>query len=221
VKSGRLNDGRRASSSSPVGLLLAKPPRMGAWRGPIPRRRVTPVPVFGDFLACAKVNASGASEISRPVELHHMSSSSAGQESPAMIAVAAPCSSDRATVLRDRGRCWAAYSDGPMVRWAGLGHAIQAAKRGRVLTLPRSDASIANLAVINASTSPSLHHRRLSLHHCLLPCQARLSSVIDPLPLWWPTTGSVCRWPVLRQGRRRLQLLRGRLFRGHVRLSRL
>jgi hypothetical protein len=70
-----------------------------------------------------------------------MSWSSAGQESPAMIAAAAPCSSDRATVLRDTRRCWAAYSDGPMVRWAGLGRAIQAAKRGRVLTLPRSDAS--------------------------------------------------------------------------------
>jgi hypothetical protein len=149
VKSGRMSDDRRASSLSPVGLHLAKPPRMGAWRGPIPRRRVTPAPVLGDFLACAKRSASGASVNSRPSELHHKSSSSAGQGSPA-LAAAAPSSSDRATVLRDRGRCWAASIDGPMFRWAGLGRVIQAAKHGRVLTLPRSEASIANLAVINA-----------------------------------------------------------------------
>jgi hypothetical protein len=43
----------RASSTSPVGLWLSKPPRMGKWRGPLPPRRITPTPVLGDFLVKA------------------------------------------------------------------------------------------------------------------------------------------------------------------------
>jgi hypothetical protein len=65
VKTGRRSDDRRASSSSPVGLHLAKPPHMGAWRGPLPRRRVTPTPVLRDFIACAKTSTSGASVVPR------------------------------------------------------------------------------------------------------------------------------------------------------------
>jgi hypothetical protein len=63
VTTGRGCEDRRASSSSPVGLHLAKPPRMGAWRGPLPRRRITPAPVLGDFMACAKTLPSRAAAV--------------------------------------------------------------------------------------------------------------------------------------------------------------
>jgi hypothetical protein len=46
----KVHEGRTGSSSSPTRIHLARPPRMGAWRGPLPRRRVTPLPVLGDFI---------------------------------------------------------------------------------------------------------------------------------------------------------------------------
>jgi hypothetical protein len=37
----------RGACSSPTGVRLARGPRMGSWRGPLPRRRITPLPVLG------------------------------------------------------------------------------------------------------------------------------------------------------------------------------
>lgn len=37
----------RRSPSSPTGLRLPRPSRMGPWRGPLPPRRITPPPVLG------------------------------------------------------------------------------------------------------------------------------------------------------------------------------
>jgi hypothetical protein len=37
----------RVAASSPSRLRLSRGPRMGPWRGPLPRRRVTPPPVLG------------------------------------------------------------------------------------------------------------------------------------------------------------------------------
>jgi hypothetical protein len=45
----KIKEGRGASPSSPVGLSLTRPPRTGARRGPLPRRRITSLPMFGDF----------------------------------------------------------------------------------------------------------------------------------------------------------------------------
>lgn len=45
----------RNPSSSPSGLRLARAPRMGSWRGPLPPRRITPPPVLGQFMDKAKV----------------------------------------------------------------------------------------------------------------------------------------------------------------------
>jgi hypothetical protein len=45
----------RVASSSPVGLRLSRMPRLKPWRGPLPHRRIMPVPIFGDFLAVAKL----------------------------------------------------------------------------------------------------------------------------------------------------------------------
>jgi hypothetical protein len=43
----------RAASSSPVGMRLSRMPRLKPWRGPLPRRRITPAPVVGYFIAQA------------------------------------------------------------------------------------------------------------------------------------------------------------------------
>jgi hypothetical protein len=47
VNSPPLVSPRRGSCSSPRGVRLARGPRMGPWRGPLPRRRVSPPPVLG------------------------------------------------------------------------------------------------------------------------------------------------------------------------------
>jgi hypothetical protein len=52
---------RRGACSSPTGVRLTRCPRMGAWRSPLPRRRVTPPPVLGDFLDLASSSSSKAS----------------------------------------------------------------------------------------------------------------------------------------------------------------
>jgi hypothetical protein len=57
----------RAASSSPVGLRIARMPRIKPWRGPLPRRRVTPAPVFGDFLATASPRRPAGRELLRPL----------------------------------------------------------------------------------------------------------------------------------------------------------
>jgi hypothetical protein len=155
VATGKGCEDRRASSSSPVGLHMAKPPRMGAWRGPLPRRRITPAPVLGDFMACAKTSPSRASAVPSVSEQQCKASPSlddrAHRQGSAAIVAAVSCSSDRSDGRRDGERCWAASSGGPRNRWAGLGLAIQAAKRCRVLTLPRFDSAvIANSAAANA-----------------------------------------------------------------------
>jgi hypothetical protein len=41
---------RRGACLSPSGVRPAHGPRVGSWRGPLARRRVTPPPVLGDFL---------------------------------------------------------------------------------------------------------------------------------------------------------------------------
>jgi hypothetical protein len=158
TKTGRVHEGRRASSTSPVGLHLAKPPRMGAWRGPLPRRRVTPMPVLGDFMANAKLALSGGSLSSRGSGQWSTTGTSSKDRTSRLeilvIAAVAPRSSDQAGVNFEIGRCWAASADGSKVRWAGLGRAILAAKHGRVLPLPRFDiASINQLADIAAPTA--------------------------------------------------------------------
>jgi hypothetical protein len=44
----------RGACSSPSGVRLACGPMMGSWRGPLPRRRITPLPVLGQFIDKAK-----------------------------------------------------------------------------------------------------------------------------------------------------------------------
>jgi hypothetical protein len=45
--------GGSSASASPMGLCLSRPPRVGSWRGPLPHRRVTPLPVLGLLLDAA------------------------------------------------------------------------------------------------------------------------------------------------------------------------
>ncbi|KAM0883026.1 hypothetical protein ACQ4PT_031903 [Festuca glaucescens] len=60
--------GGSSSTASPTGLCLARPPRVGSWRGPLPRRRVSPLPILGLFIDEALVarSASASSESSSP-----------------------------------------------------------------------------------------------------------------------------------------------------------
>jgi hypothetical protein len=65
--------GCRGVASSPLGICMARPPRMGPWRGPLPRRRITPLPVLGHFIDKA-ASGSGATtsapaNVSRPHQL--------------------------------------------------------------------------------------------------------------------------------------------------------
>jgi hypothetical protein len=154
VKTGRVCD-LRASSSSPVGLHLAKPPRMGAWRGPLPQRRVTPLPVLGDFMTNAKVSPAGVSCSFRGSGQRGTSEASS-EDLPMgrpVFAAAAPTLSDQAGINFEGRRCWAACADGSKSRWAGLGRAILAAKHRRVLPLPRLD--VAAIAHLTDAASPS------------------------------------------------------------------
>jgi hypothetical protein len=48
----------RGAASSPSGLRIARSPRMGPWRGPLPKRRITPSPILGHFLDKAIETAS-------------------------------------------------------------------------------------------------------------------------------------------------------------------
>jgi hypothetical protein len=54
----------RGATSSPSGLRLSRGPRVKPWRGPLPRRRMTPPPVLGQFLDQAAVAASAPSPAS-------------------------------------------------------------------------------------------------------------------------------------------------------------
>jgi hypothetical protein len=216
VKTGRVRD-LRASSSVPVGMHLAKPPRMGAWRGPLPRRRVTPLPVLGDFMTNAKVSPADVSCSFRGSGQRGTSEASTvvlPMGRPVLAAVAPPCS-DQAGVIFEGRRCWAATTaDGSICRWGGLGRAILAAKHCRVLPLPRLDvaaiAHLANAAPLLSTSSP--HHRR----HLPRP-GLQLRSLL-PLPAtsllrqWLPIAVCSCRWLGLRLGRRRLQMRRWVLF---------
>jgi hypothetical protein len=38
------------NACSPLAIRMARPPRMGPWRGPLPRRRITPLPILGSSL---------------------------------------------------------------------------------------------------------------------------------------------------------------------------
>jgi hypothetical protein len=38
---------KRGSASSPMGVCLARGSQMGPWRGPLPRRRISPPPILG------------------------------------------------------------------------------------------------------------------------------------------------------------------------------
>jgi hypothetical protein len=126
VTTGRGCEDRRASSSSPVGLHLAKPPRMGAWRGPLPRRRITPAPVLGDFMACAKTLPSRAAAVlgvsEQRCETSPSSEDSTLRQGTAAIVAAVPSSSDRLDGRRVGGRCWVASSGGPGNSWAGVSY---------------------------------------------------------------------------------------------------
>jgi hypothetical protein len=44
--------GRRSAFSSPSGIRLARNPKIGPWHGPLPRRRITPLPILGQFFPC-------------------------------------------------------------------------------------------------------------------------------------------------------------------------
>jgi hypothetical protein len=50
VNSPPVRSPRRGACSSPTGVHLSRGPKMGSWRGPLPRRRITPLPILGQFL---------------------------------------------------------------------------------------------------------------------------------------------------------------------------
>jgi hypothetical protein len=50
----------RGAFSSPSGIHLSRGPRMGPWRGPLPRRRIMPPPMLGQFLDMATPSSSSA-----------------------------------------------------------------------------------------------------------------------------------------------------------------
>jgi hypothetical protein len=76
---------RRGACSSPSGVRLARGPKVGPWRGPLPRRWVTPPPILGDFLDKA-MTPSGRSAASSPgVASPTLSTSSSSLEVPALI----------------------------------------------------------------------------------------------------------------------------------------
>jgi hypothetical protein len=72
----------RGACSSPTGVHLARGPRMGSWRGPLPRWRSTPLPVLGQF-----INKAAASSILSPATSSAVSSGwEAGVQLGAVIA---------------------------------------------------------------------------------------------------------------------------------------
>jgi hypothetical protein len=80
---------------------------MGALQGLLPRRRITPSPVLGDFMACAKTSSSSASVVPRDLEQRCKASSSSdvrAQRLGTMAIVAAASSSlDQTDGFRDGG----------------------------------------------------------------------------------------------------------------------
>nr|XP_040251446.1 protein transport protein SEC31-like [Aegilops tauschii subsp. strangulata] len=59
--------GRSVTSPSPTGLRLARPRRMGSWRGPLPPRRMTPAPVFSQFLERANMIPASSGPAASPM----------------------------------------------------------------------------------------------------------------------------------------------------------
>jgi hypothetical protein len=61
--------------SSPTGVRLARGPKVGTWWGPLPRRRISPPPILGQFLdkaarssssrSCSATASSGRSSVMR------------------------------------------------------------------------------------------------------------------------------------------------------------
>jgi hypothetical protein len=76
----------RGACSSPSGVRLAWVPRMGAWRGPLPRRRCTPLPVLGQFLDMA-AGSSSCSQVASPAV--SSGSKSGGEPLPQSVPVMA------------------------------------------------------------------------------------------------------------------------------------
>jgi hypothetical protein len=135
---------RGRSSSSPSGVRLARGPKVGSWRGPLPRRRLTPPPILGDFLDKAEVisgrSVAGSPAVASPSSAVSASSSEAPlagngaavQDTVALIAVSA---ADHAReICVDRGHSW------DSINRYGLGHlarrfqSLWALRRPRVLS---------------------------------------------------------------------------------------
>jgi hypothetical protein len=129
---------RSGSCSSPTGVRLARGPRMGPWRGPLPRRRVSPPLVLGTFIDRAFAGSTDFASSSLAAAAGMGSSSSAGfqeleVQTRAIIAVqTADDSADRVGdviavdhVNRDTA-C-------PLVHRYGLGHLVH---RFRSLWVP-------------------------------------------------------------------------------------
>nr|XP_051211849.1 flocculation protein FLO11-like [Lolium perenne] len=136
----------RAASSSPVGLRLSRMPRMKPWRGPLPRRRVTPAPIFGDFLAAVSARRPAAIAPLDPssgsatsvvlgasptpsrvvVEATLAASSSVPAEVPAVRPLIAAGLEPR---FKPADAALEASSSGPQGRWAWFGRAVMAVQK--------------------------------------------------------------------------------------------
>jgi hypothetical protein len=158
VNSPPLASPRRGSCSSPTGVRLTRGPRMGPWRGPLPRRRVSPPPVIGTFIDRAFAASTASSSLAaaaRPGSSSSVVFQELEVQTGAIIAVqTAVDPADRVgDVISvdhvDRGAAC------PLVHRYGLGHWVQ---RFRSLWAPsqaRSSTAVASATPITSIT-PSL-----------------------------------------------------------------
>jgi hypothetical protein len=161
---------RRGACSSPSGVRLARGPKVGPWRGPLPRRRVTPPPILGDFLDKA-MTPSGRSAASSPgVASPTLSASSSSLEVPALIDGAVVEASDAMKAVSPANRARDDCDDRGHAKEAknryGLGHlacrfqSLWAQHKPRVHSSSRSSSPAivsppSSLSQASDSTSPT------------------------------------------------------------------
>jgi hypothetical protein len=161
VNSPPLVSPRRGSCSSPTGVRLACGPQMGPWRGPLPRRRVSPPPVLGTFIDRAFAVSTASSSLAAAAGPGSSSSVDFQElevQTRAIIAVqTAVASADRVgdVILVDHVDRGAAC---PLVHRYGLGHWV---RRFRSLWAPSqtrsstAEASATPISSITPSFPPS------------------------------------------------------------------
>jgi hypothetical protein len=191
--------GGSSSLASPMGLCLARPPRVGSWRGPLPRLRVSPLLILGFFLdealAAHASTSSGAASSSTSTETapEPAAATAAGIAEEGVIVAG---SSARTFLHADHGPVWGIGDVDVPVGWAHLRRRRRRGHRkpyGRVYLPVTSSSSPAS----RTSPSPSSRTAPASSSSPRMPSSPSAASLgVPPLP---PRTEPSSPWS---QGRR-------------------